>query len=68
MEDRISVGNRKSLWEGGTKGARSGTGALKSASKRGIAAERASAEKAMGGAQLEDVEDDAFAAISPGFV
>jgi hypothetical protein len=69
MEERISVGNRKSIWDGGTKGARRGTGALKSASKRGIAAERASAEEAIGGAQLnEDDGEDAFAAISPGYV
>jgi hypothetical protein len=74
LEERIFVGKRRSLWEGGTKGARGGTGALKSASKRGIAVERASAEEAMGGAQLDEDEDedededDAIATISPGYV
>jgi hypothetical protein len=67
MEERISVGIRKSIWDGGTKGARRGTGAIKSASKRGIVAERVSAEEAMGGAQIDD-DDDISSAISPGFV
>jgi hypothetical protein len=68
MEERISVGNRRSIWDGGTKGARRGTGALKSASKRGIAAERKSAEEAMGESQLDEDESDDVVAISPGFV
>jgi hypothetical protein len=68
LDERISVGNRKSIWDGGTKGARSGSDALKSASKRGIAAERKSAEEAIGGAQFDVGEGDDFSAISPGFV
>ena len=54
VEERSSVGKRKSLWEGGTKGARSGSGVLKSASKRGIATERANAEEAIGEATGEE--------------
>jgi hypothetical protein len=68
MEERISVGTRKSIWDGGTRGARRGTGAIKSASKRGIGAERASAEEVMGGAQMDEDDDSDVFAISPGFV
>jgi hypothetical protein len=69
VEIRNAVGNSRSIWDGGTRFTRADSGALKSASMRGIAVERARAEGAMGETHMtKDEDDDAFAAISPGYL